>query len=121
MKQERIKKSLEWIERLIAKVEAIKKARTTPIYSGTYEEGALQIFRPLRHAARKAVEKPVRRQGNRAFCPDCQNEVRKRDNYCSICGQRLTARQQEQEKPFYAYYTGGQSKRERNGKNGKRK
>lgn len=104
MRQERIKRSLDWIERLIARVEAVKAARITPIYSGSFEESALRIYRPLRHAARKAVEKPVRMQGNRAFCPDCGTGVSKKDNYCRICGQRLTARQQETPKPFYTVF-----------------
>lgn len=99
MRQERIKRSLDWIESLIMRMEVLKKARTTPIYNGSFEESALQIYRPLRHAARKAVKKPVRMKGNRAFCPDCGTGVSAKDNYCRICGQRLAA--QKTKEPYY--------------------
>lgn len=104
MRQERIKRSLDWIERLIVRVEAVKAAPIKSLYCDKMTESALQIYRPLRHAARKAVEKPVQMQGNRAFCPDCGTGVSKKDNYCRICGQRLAARQQETPKPFYMVF-----------------
>lgn len=95
MKQERLERSLEWLETLIKRTE---------LHGGYLAKRALRLYRPLRHATRKAVEKPVRTDGNRAFCPDCGTVVRKKDNYCRICGQRLAARQQDGKKPFYVVF-----------------
>lgn len=101
MKQERLKKSYEWISSFIKRMEKIEKAmRENESFS---LRAALQIYRPLRYAVAKAIEKPPRVDGNRAFCPDCGGSIRAKDNYCRICGQRLAARQQE-EKPFYAVF-----------------
>lgn len=109
MKQERLERSLEWINRLM------DLAETTPNYYYARGNGrslyliamfgkTLHIYRPIRHALQKAIEKPVRMDGNRAFCPDCGTGVKKKDNYCRICGQRLAARQQDGKKPFYMVF-----------------
>lgn len=102
MKQVRLKKSHEWISGVIKRLEERKKHMTR--FWETEIEDALQMYRPLRYAAAKAIEKPVRTDGNRAFCPDCGTGVKKKDNYCRICGQRLAARQQDGKKPFYAVF-----------------
>lgn len=102
MKQERLKRSYEWISEFITRLEKEKKNMTS-IWR-TRAEGALQRYRPLRYAAAKAIEKPPRMVGNRAFCPDCGGSIRTKDNYCRRCGQRLAARQQDGEKPFYAVF-----------------
>lgn len=64
----------------------------------------LHIYRPIRHALQKAIKKPVKVVGNRAFCPDCGTAIKRKDNYCRICGQRLAARQQDGKKPFYMIF-----------------
>lgn len=109
MKQERLIKSLEFIER------AIERAEKTPAvilngksgylskYAAIMSKQALQVYRPIRHALNKAIAKPARKDGNRAFCPDCGTAVKKNDNYCRICGQRLKIRETEK-KPFYAEF-----------------
>lgn len=107
MKQERLKKSLEWIERLIFIAEESPKTYARANGKGMYifalSNAAMRVYRPIRHALNKAIEKPPRVDGNRAFCPDCGGSIRAKDNYCRICGQRLAARQQA-EKPFYAVF-----------------
>lgn len=103
MKQERLERSLEWINRLMNLAETAPQycARTNgkSIYVLAMTGQALRIYRPIRHALQKAIEKPVRTQGNRAFCSDCGTGVKKKDNYCRICGQRLAA--QEKKEPYY--------------------
>lgn len=109
MKQERLIKSLEFIERVIERAERAPVAMS---------KQALQIYRPIRHALNKAIEKPARKDGNRAFCPDCGTTASKRDNYCRTCGQRLKIRETEK-KPFYTEY--GRKNRRLKTKKGNRK
>ena len=123
MKQERLIKSLEFIERVIDRAERtpveIANGRSAYLtkYAAIMSKQALQIYRPIRHALNKAIEKPARKDGNRALCPDCRTTVRKKDNYCRICGQRLKM-QQKEEKPFYEKLN--QKKRKGKNENGKK-
>ena len=117
MKQERLIKSLEFIERVIkraGKVQVFPRGNGKSIYMMSYigimGGQALQIYRPIRYALNKAIEKPIRWDGNRALCQDCGTTVSKKDNYCRICGQRLKM-QKKEEKPFYEEFN--QKKRRR--------
>lgn len=101
MKQERLKRSYEWVDGLMGRTGNLRKLYP---WQQAQINAALRIYRPLRYAAAKAIEKPVRMDGNRAFCPDCGTGVKKKDNYCRICGQRLAARQQDGKKPFYMVF-----------------
>lgn len=106
MKQERLINALECIERLIKHTENVKNiARTNwksakVIVRTEASDSILNICRPIRHALNKAIEKPVRQEGNCEICPDCGTTVRKKDNYCRICGQRLKV-QMKKEKALY--------------------
>lgn len=108
MKQERLIGALELTERLMKMTEnkVMYHARQNgkSIYMLAAIGNALHVYRPIRYALRKAIEKPVRTDGNRAFCPDCGTGIKKKDNYCRICGQRLAARQQDGKKPFYVVF-----------------
>ena len=101
MKQERLKGALEWVDRLIARTKAAETHSDKVGDNRTYITAVymLRRYKPLRYSLQKAIEKPVRTQGNRAFCPDCGTGVKKKDNYCRICGQRLAA--QEKKEPYY--------------------
>jgi hypothetical protein len=102
MKQERLIKSLEVINRLIDMAETIPKfGRTTgkSAYMMAATGKALDVYKPLRYALNKAIKKPVRMDGSRAHCPDCGAGPRKSDNYCFRCGQRLG--HEEPGKPYY--------------------
>lgn len=114
MKQERYKRSLKWIEFLIEIAEkeqnVAARANGKQLYVFTRYCGALKVFRPVRHALNKAIEKPAREAGNGAYCPDCGNRIKRKDNFCSVCGQRLS--RERKEPPFYAKY----EKERRNGR-----
>lgn len=124
MKQERLIKSLEFINRVIERAEKVPFcARTNGkgVYMAGYvvqmSKQALQVYRPIRHALNKAIAKPARKDGNRAFCPDCGTAVKKNDNYCRICGQRLKIRETEK-KPFYAEFERKNNRRQIKAKRG---
>lgn len=125
MKQERLIKSLEFIERVIERAEhapvAMVRGNGKSVYFTMYavamSKQALQIYRPIRHALNKAIEKPARKDGNRALCPDCGTTVRKNDNYCRICGQRLKIREPEK-KTFYAEFERKNNRRQIKAKKG---
>lgn len=128
MKQERLIRSLEFIERVIERAEcapvAMARGNGKSVYLTRYAvamgKQALQIYRPIRHALNKAIEKPTRKDGNRAFCPDCGTTASKRDNYCRTCGQRLKIRETEK-KSFYTEYGRKNKNRRLKPKKGNRK
>lgn len=51
---------------------------------------AIKIMYTLLYAVNKAVEEPVKLQNGRAYCPACGSGVKLKDNYCRVCGQRVT-------------------------------
>lgn len=125
MKQERLIKSLEFIDRVIDRAEkapvVLARGNGKSVYLARYDvtmsKQALQVYRPIRHALNKAIAKPERKDGNRAFCPDCGTAVKKNDNYCRICGQRLKIRETEK-KPFYAEFERKNNRRQIKAKRG---
>lgn len=95
MKQERLEKALEWVDRVVMiandweKHIAPRQNGRTAALAGMRLK-ALNIYKPIRYALTKAIKKPVRMDGSRARCPDCGAGIRmKTDNYCFRCGQRL--------------------------------
>lgn len=116
---------LEFIERVIERAErapvAMARGNGKSVYLTRYavamSKQALQIYRPIRHALNKAIAKPARKDSNRALCPDCGTTVRKNDNYCRICGQRLKMREPEK-KPFYAEFERKNNRRQIKAKRG---
>ena len=51
---------------------------------------AIKTMYTLLYALNKAVEEPVKLQNGRAYCPACGSGVKVKDNYCRVCGQRVT-------------------------------
>ena len=116
MKQERLIRTRERVNEVMARAKAIKAVSPAVItqWQAKAPEQVIYEHRPLLYALDKAIEKPVRMDGSRARCPDCGTGIRiKTDNYCFRCGQRLRPIEKDKKPRF----TGNKHKRDR--KNGR--
>lgn len=57
---------------------------------GNGKNTGLRVMYTLLYAVNKAVAEPVKLQNGRAYCPACGSQVKLKDNYCRVCGQRVT-------------------------------